>query len=102
MSTKSGRMAQELAVSLKGVSIEDRDRGAVQLARRLAQLLDAARGTASEPKVFDDLAPKYLAVLTALGLTPAGRGKGGDRDGQQRGTKLDELRERRQRRIREG
>lgn len=48
--------------------------------------------------VASDLGPKLLAALTALGLTPAGRGaKGGGGGGGVR-SKLDELRERRARR----
>lgn len=72
------------------------------MARRYAQLLDAARGRDDEPEVFDKLGPKFLAVLTALGLTLAGRGvKGGVNAGG--GTPgadvLDELRARRERRA---
>lgn len=55
----------------------------------------------SAHSVASDLGPKLLAVLTSLGMTAAGRGvKGG---GQGAGTvpsKLDELRQRRQRRQR--
>lgn len=50
--------------------------------------------------VASDLGPKLLAVLTALGMTVAGRGatpKGGAPGGPVR-TKLDELRQRRDRR----
>ncbi len=89
-----GQNELALADSLKAASIADRDRAGVQLARRLAQLLDAAKGSDEEEKVVNDLAPKYLATLTALGLTPAGRSvKGGAQDGDSR--KLDELRARR-------
>ncbi|MGH3863672.1 terminase small subunit [Actinokineospora sp.] len=95
---KSGPMSRDLAKSLRAARIGDRDAGGVALARRLAYLLDTARGTLEESAVFADLAPKYLAVLSALGLTPAGRGvRGGVQGGGTGNGKLDELRERRQR-----
>lgn len=97
MPTDSGPIARALADSLKDAQVEARDRAGVALARRLAQLLDAARGTKGEADVFADLAPKYLTTLTALGLTPAGRGKGGTSGGTA-STALDELRARRQQR----
>lgn len=93
----TGPIGRDLAKSLRAGQRDDRDAGAVALARRLAYLLDQARGHRDETAVFVELGPKYLAALTALGLTPAGRGvKGG---GQVVGgsSKLDELRARRQR-----
>lgn len=52
----------------------------------------------SEQTVASDLGPKYLAVLTSLGMTPAGRNeKGGQKNGP--ANPLDELE--RQREIRE-
>lgn len=93
-----GPIGRDLAKSLKAAPPEDRDAGAVALARRLAHLLDDCRNGLAEPKMFDSLAPKYLATLTALGLTPAGRGaKGGGQDVPAGTGKLDELRARRQR-----
>lgn len=69
------------------------------LARRLAFLLDASRGQEDEADRFVELGPKYLATLTALGLTPAGRGaKGGGTGGGTGSRKVDELRARRQQR----
>lgn len=56
------------------------------------------RDALGEHSVASDLGPKYLATLTALGLTPAARGvKGGGSGGSSGPTKLDELRQRRQR-----
>lgn len=96
---KVGPIGRDLAKSLRAAQVQDRDAGGVALARRLAALLDAARGTPEEGSVFNDLAPKYLAALTALGLTPAGRGaKGGAQGGGTGSSKLDELRARRQQR----
>jgi hypothetical protein len=92
---KSGPIGRDLAKSLRAAQREDIDAGAVALARRLAYLLDQARGELHESAVFNDLGPKYLAALTALGLTPAGRGtRGGDQVGSG-SSKLDELRARR-------
>jgi hypothetical protein len=94
--TGTGPMTRAVADSLKAASIADRDRAGVQLARRYAQLLDAARGDEGEADLYNDLGPKLLATLTALGLTPAGRGlKGGGADGVAGASKLDELRARR-------
>jgi hypothetical protein len=95
-----GPNERQLAIALKSAEVPDRDQAAVQLARRLAQLLDAARGLESEPEVYSDLGPKYLAALTSLGLTLAGRGsKGGVTSGPAPRTKLDELRDKRERRA---
>jgi hypothetical protein len=94
-----GPNERSLAKALKDAQIPARDVAGVQLARRYAQLLDAARGTDEELAVYDSLGPKYLAALTAVGLTAAGRGaKGGGAGGPAVASKLDELRERRSRR----
>jgi hypothetical protein len=94
---KVGPIGRDLAKSLRAAPRQDIDAGAIALARRLAHLLDAARGEYGEAGVFNDLGPKYLATLTALGLTPAGRGvKGGGQVVNGAG-KLDELRARRER-----
>lgn len=93
--TSQGANERALAAAVKAAQIEPRDGGGIQLARRYAQLLDAVRGTEAETETYADLGPKYLAALTALGLTLAGRGaKGGVQDGRT-GSKLDELRDRR-------
>jgi hypothetical protein len=128
-------MARAVAAALatRGrAAVRKEDRGAEQLARRYAQLLDAAAMPArhrkhveglalalgelaevsplaaeaarehlervaealSEHTVASDLGPKLLATLTALGLTPAGRGvKGGTGGGVSK--TVDELRQRR-------
>jgi hypothetical protein len=94
-----GPIGRDLAKSLRAADRDDRDAGAVALARRLAYLLDEARDELVEAGRFVELGPKYLATLTALGLTPAGRGaKGGAPGGTVSGSgTLDELRARRQR-----
>jgi hypothetical protein len=95
MSGNLGPIGRDLAKSLRAGDRDDRDAGAVALARKYAGQLDAARGTDGEVDVLDKLGPKYLAALTALGLTPAGRGvKGGGQVVSGSG-KLDELRARR-------
>jgi hypothetical protein len=92
----SGPIARALEESLRNAEIPASDRAALALARRYAQLLDEARGRPEEAAVFDTLGARFLAALTALGLTLAGRGKsgGGDRVAPSTG-KLDELRARR-------
>ncbi|MFI6329867.1 hypothetical protein ACIBBG_16390 [Micromonospora chersina] len=52
----------------------------------------------AEHSVASDLGPKYLAVLTSLGLTPAGRGaKGGAAGAESVARRLDEFTARRAR-----
>jgi len=88
-------MGRAVADSLRSAKIQPSDRAGVQLVRRYAQLLDAARGADTEAAVYNELGPKLLAALTALGLTPAGRGaKGGGQSVGAGGGKLIELRER--------
>lgn len=97
-SANSGMQARKLAEALKSAAIPATDEAAVQLARRYAQLLDEARGGLNEAKVFADLGPKYLATLTALGLTLAGRGVKKETTPDEPGagaSPLDELRARR-------
>jgi len=85
-----------MSKALKAANVANRDAAAVQLARRYAQLLDAARGDDDEDEVYEKLGPKLLAVLTSLGLTLAGRStKGGAAGGGTGGGKLDELKRRR-------
>jgi hypothetical protein len=93
-------MERALTDALRDAPPSPRDRAGVQLARRYAQLLDAARGEAGEAATYNELGPKLLACLTALGLTLAGRGaKGGTGDAPAVGGRLDELRARRERRT---
>lgn len=91
--TGDSTITQALAEALDSAQIQVRDMGAVALAVRYAVLLDQS---ADDPKVLADLGPKLLAVLTALGLTPAGRGvKEGGGDSAPVVSQLDELRARR-------
>lgn len=97
--TGNGPMTRAVAEALKDAPTLPRDRAAVQLVRRYAQLLDAVRGTADEHQVYADLGPKLLAALTALGMTAAGRSKTDTPTGTPNaGNPLDELRARRERR----
>ena len=68
-----GPMGRALTDALKGAQAPERDKAAVALARRYAHLLDKFRGEPLEQAVYNDLGPKLLACLTALGLTAAGR-----------------------------
>jgi hypothetical protein len=103
--------AAKLRSSARSMKIPRCDAAALQLAARLAELLDAARPT--EPAWLDDdppdeaevyrlLGPLYLRTLTALGLSRAGRGAG-DNPGAVTVTPArrarDELRDRRDRRA---
>lgn len=88
--TGEGTLTQALAEALKDAQLQPRDYGAVALVKRYAATIDA------DPKVLSDLGPKLLAALTALGLTPAGRGvKEGGGTSAPVASALDELRERR-------
>jgi hypothetical protein len=99
-----GPHTRALRESLKALGGVERDKAAVQLARRYAVLLDDAASAAKYRPLLDtlrrvvarvpgavsalakvedalaahsvmsDLGPKYLAVLVQLGLTPASRG----------------------------
>jgi hypothetical protein len=66
-----GQIGSALQVALGAAKHERRDGAAVALAVRLARDVDAAQDT----KTVGDLAPKLLAVLAALGMTPAARTK---------------------------
>ena len=137
MEDEAGPQSRALDEALANVTVQSRDRAAVQLARRYCALLDEATPASKyrEPlllisealprdpqieaafrkiadalgahSVASDLGPKLLAVLTALGMTPAGRGaKDGapPDDGTPKG-KADELaqrRDERERKRREG
>lgn len=86
-------VSEALSASLAGLDLEPQDQAAVALAKRYATVLDV--GSEDVVKV----GPAFLAVLSALGMTPAGRaavlGKGGDPRGGQPQSKADELRARR-------
>lgn len=66
-----GQVGQALNVALAAAKHEKRDGAAVALAVKLAGEIDRAE----ETKAVGDLAPKLLAVLAALGMTPAARTK---------------------------
>lgn len=94
----SGPMTRAVTEALRDAPTLPRDKAAVALVRRYAQLLDAARGTAREEELYADLGPKLLAALTALGMTAAGRSKKDTPQGANVNNPLDELRARRERR----
>lgn len=64
-------MLAEFEAALTKVKITDRDQAAVGLGRRLAVQIDEF------PALLGSLAPKLLAVLRSLGMTPDTR-KGQD------------------------
>lgn len=65
------------------------------------EALEKVAAVLTEHSVASDIGPKLLAALTALGLTPAGRGGAKDGGGNEPArTSLDELRERRARKSR--
>lgn len=86
-------VSEALTASLAGLDLKSQDAAAVALAKRYAAVLDVV--DADVVKV----GPAFLAVLSALGMTPAGRaavlGKGGDPRGGQPQSRADELRARR-------
>lgn len=62
--------------ALGNADLKPQDRAAAVLALEYARTID------NDPDALDALGPKLLAVLTALGMTPSGRGvKGGAKDG---------------------
>ena len=71
--TVLGPMESAFAKALREASVPPSDGAAVALAVRYCELLDAARGGVDEEKLFADLGPRLLAVLTSLGMTLAGR-----------------------------
>lgn len=132
MSDEAGPQSTALDEALTNLTVQTRDKAAVALARRYAALLDEATPASKyreplllisqalprdpqieaafrkiadalgEHSVASDLGPKLLAVLTALGMTPAGRGAKDatpPADGKPKG-KADELAERREERER--
>lgn len=131
MDDEAGPQSTALDEALANLTIEDRDRAAVQLAKHYATLIDESAPASKyreplllisqalprdEPielafrkitdalsahSVMSDLGPKLLAVLNALGMTPAGRKAKIADDGVQRPKgPTDELRERREQRRR--
>ncbi len=60
-------LLHNLDQSLQHADIDPRDQAGVELARQLALQID------NDSERLGSLAPKLLATLTALGLTPAGR-----------------------------
>lgn len=91
-----------LRSSARTAKIPASDTAALQLADRLATLLDDYAGTGEdEVQAYRLLGPLYLRTLTALGLTRDGRGVG-DTAGSPGGVshdvaRRDELRARRER-----
>ena len=97
MSSSSPSLALALTKSLREADFRPRDHAAVALAKRYAAIIEAAEMAAAElaamkpddesqaeavarlaarvetVKVLNDLGPKLLAVLAALGMTPASR-----------------------------
>lgn len=67
---RRGPIARALADAVKVGPVTPADRAAVELARRYALAIDAD----PNPELLAELGPKLLAVLSALGLTAAGRG----------------------------
>jgi hypothetical protein len=121
-----GPIVSAVTAALEDAPLLPRDVVAVALAKRYAALLDDAERLAEmagliEPEtdtqarklasleiavdaqsIASDLGPKLLAVLSSLGMTPAGRGvKGGGAQGGATPvtSRLDELRNRRERRT---
>lgn len=137
MDDEAGPQSRALDEALTNVTVQTRDKAAVQLARRYAALLDEAapasryreplllisQALPADPpiekafrtiadalgahSVASDLGPKLLAVLTSLGMTPAGRGAkdatppGGDGP-KGKADELSQRREERERRRAEG
>lgn len=72
MSTRPARrgpLARAVADSVKVGPVTPADQAAAELAKRYAVALDAD----PDPALLNQLGPKLLATLTALGLTAAGR-----------------------------
>lgn len=129
MAERAGPQRRALNAALRKLTDVDRDKAAIELAKRYASLIDEATPASkyrpaleaarraldpddeiaaaafkkiadalAEHSVASDLGPKYLAVLTSLGLTPAGRGaKGGATGVESVARRLDEFTARRAR-----
>jgi hypothetical protein len=88
-----GKHTLALYKALRGGKQNDLDAAAVELAKEYARALDSDSAFVT----LGEIGPKYLACLTALGLTVAGRNQKGSA-GVQPASKIDELRQRRARR----
>lgn len=80
--TARGRHMRALERALRDAPPLERDRAAAALAKTYAEQLDARPACqecgAGTPAMLAEFGPKWLTALSALGLTPAGRGvKGG-------------------------
>lgn len=71
-----GPLERALNGAVRAAEVQPRHRAAVASARRLAQLLDAARADLADPyaaeaerAAWDKLGQRYLAALAAAGLT---------------------------------
>lgn len=114
MSDEPGPQSRAFDAALSNLTIEARDKAAVELARRYSRLIDESAPASkyrepllmisqalpkdepielafrkivdalAEHSVMSDLGPKLLAVLTSLGMTPAGRKTKIADDGEQR------------------
>jgi hypothetical protein len=80
-----------LRLALDELAMLDPLGGADKAIEALEKIADAL----GEHSVASDLGPKLLATLTALGLTPAGRGAKGGQNGAPAANPLDELKARR-------
>lgn len=79
-----------LADTLAALDLTAKDAAAARLAAEYAQAIDLCCGN---PDVLDKLGPKLLAVLDALGATPAARAKiKGGKPGDAKPDRLAELR----------
>ena len=91
----AGPISRAVTSALKDAPTLARDAAAIALVKRYARHLDAHPDSA---ELMDTLGPKLLAALTALGMTPAGRGaKGGGPSVSPVARKLDEFTARRAR-----
>lgn len=87
-------LAPAVAETIRNLEVAAEDAGAVRLATRYAAAIDAAAPELAG-QVLNDLGPKLLACLEALGATPRARAAAG-KGGAQRGpSKLQALREQR-------
>lgn len=93
-----GPMVRALTLACRQAAIPDRYAATKALARRYAYLLDAARDQPAEDQTYEVIGPKFLAALSALGLTVARKETGVTTSGRTGNTVLDELRDRRARR----
>lgn len=90
----AGPISRAVTSALKDAPTLPRDAAAVQLVKRYAAAIDGD----PTPELLAELGPKLLAALTALGMTPAGRGaKGGGQSVSPVARKLDEFTARRAR-----